>query len=447
MTTPFVSARAAVVAVVLGTAILFLPDIGGVRIFGVVFDGRFVLINLCLLALAGMDVALAPSPTQISVRRLHPSATTLGSGATISWQLERGKGRRTVTASVADELAPSLGADNRRFVARVPPQSTVTSTVQLKPTRRGRFMFDRIVVRTHGPLGLVGKQRSFHAPTTLRVLPPFRSAEQAELSLKKARILEVGIRAARARGSGTDFDSLREMGPDDESRRIDWAATARTGKPIVRVYRTERNQTVTVLLDSGRAMAGRIADVPRIEHAMDGAMMLAELTTGLGDKMGLFAFDQTVHTTIPASNRRRQRSAIAEELFDLHPALVTSNYQHMVTHVLARQRRRALLVLMTDLEEQAVREFLLPALPMLVRTHVVVVASVSDPDIRYWMDLEVVDEESMFLRAAAIEEHHRRARVAAQLTAVGVRVIDEPPETYARVLGDLYLDIKSTGRL
>ena len=126
---------------------------------------------------------------------------------------------------------------------------------------------------------------------------------------------------------------------------------------------------------------------------------------------------------------------------------MTSNYQHMVTHVLARQRRRALLVLMTDLEEQAVREFLLPALPMLVRTHVVVVAAVSDPDVEHWIDLEVVDEESMFLRAAAIEERHRRSRVAADLAALGVRVIDEPPETYARVLGDLYLDIKSTGRL
>jgi uncharacterized protein (DUF58 family) len=394
-----------------------------------------------------VDFLLAPSPAAFKIRRIHPSSVTLGSKASISWQLERGSGRRKVRVSVADEVAPSLGAEARRFSVWVPPNSTLTNTFQMVPTRRGRFNLSRIVVRSSGPLGLLQKQRSFEVGTVLRVLPPFRSADQAELSLKKARLLEVGIRAARARGSGTDFDSLREMGPDDESRRIDWAATARTGKPIVRVFRTERNQTVTVLLDTGRIMAGRIDDVPRIEHAMDGAMMLAELTTGLGDKMGLVAFDQSVHTTIPATNRRRQRSIIAEELFDLQPALVTANYQAMVTKVLAQQRRRALIVLMTDLEEQAVREYLLPALPLLVRTHLVVVASVADPDVHYWTTQPIVDEETMYLRAAAIEETQRRIRVAADIAALGVRVIDEPPASFAQALGDMYLDVKSIGRL
>ncbi len=447
MTWPVITARVPIAALVFGAAILILPDIGGVELVGIRFDGRFLVINAVLLGLSLLDFLVAPSPTGIEVRRIHPSSVTLGSSASISWQLERRSGRRKVRVSVADELAASLGAEDRRFSAWVPTNSTVTSTYQMNPTRRGRFNLSRVVVRTSGPLGLVLKQRSFDIETVLRVLPPFRSAEQAELSLKKARLLEVGIRAARVQGSGTDFDSLREMGPDDESRRIDWAATARTGKPIVRVFRTERNQTVTVLLDSGRIMAGRIEDVPRIEHAMDGAMMLAELTTGLGDKMGLMAFDQTVHTTIPPTNRRRQRSIIAEELFDLQPALVTSNYQEMVTRVLARQRRRALIVLMTDLEEQAVREYLLPALPLLVRTHLVVVASVADPDIQYWTAQPIVDEETMYLRAAAIEETQRRSRVSADIAALGVRVIDEPPATFAKALGDLYLDVKSVGRL
>ncbi len=446
MTFPVITGRAVVVWLLLGSAILFLPDIDGVDV-GVVLDGRFVLINVILLALALIDFLLAPSPASVEVRRIHPSSVTLGSSASMSWQLRRGPARSTTSVSVSDDLAPSLAVENRRFTVSVPPDSTVTTTYQFAPTRRGRFIPSRLVVRTSGPLGLVRKQRTTTVETTLRILPPFRSADQAELSLKKARLLEVGIRAARVRGSGTDFDSLREMGPDDESRRIDWAATARTGKPIVRVFRTERNQTVTVLLDSGRIMAGRIEDVPRIEHAMDGAMMLAELTTGLGDKMGLLAFDEDVHTTIPATNRRRQRSVIAEELFDLQPALVSSNYQEMVTYVLARQRRRALLVLMTDLEEQAVREYLLPALPLLVRTHVVVVASVADPDVRYWAGQPVVDDETLYLRAAAIEEMDRRARVAADLAALGVRVIDEPPTDFAQALGDMYLDVKSTGRL
>ncbi len=447
MTLPVATLRLVVVILAAGFAILALPDFGGVQLFGVVLDGRFVTVNGAVLAIAIADFVIAPSPATIEVRRIHPSSVTLGSSATMAWQLRRGGGRMSTAVSVADELAPSLGAQDRRFAVSVPPDSTVTSSLLFRPVRRGRFSPTKVVVRTSGPLGVVVKQRTVAVSTTLRVLPPFRSADQAELSIRKARLLEVGIRAARVRGSGTDFDSLREMGPDDESRRIDWAATARTGKPIVRVFRTERNQTVQVLLDTGRIMAGRIADVPRIEHAMDGAMMLAELATGLGDKMGLLAFDQTVHGVIPPSNRRRQRSVVAEELFDLQPALVGSNYSELVTQVLVRQRRRALLVLMTDLEEQAVREYLLPALPLLVRTHVVIVASVADPDIRFWTDQPVVDEETMFLRAAAIEESNRRRRVAVDLASLGVRVIDEPPADFAQALADLYLDIKSIGRL
>lgn len=447
MTTPVVTIRLALAALVAGLFVLVMPPVDGLAVFGVVVDGRFLLVNAALASLAVLDFALAPSPAGIQVRRTHPTSVTLGAEATMTWEIRRGRGRRTSAVSIADELAPSLGAESRRFTVPVPPDSVVTSSYHFEPTRRGRFTPRHVVVRTSGPLGWVRKQRKLDLPSTLRVLPPFRSAEQAELSLRKARLLEVGIRAARVRGSGTDFDSLREMGPDDESRRIDWAATARTGKPIVRTYRSERNQTVQVLLDTGRIMAGRIADVPRIEHAMDGAMMLAELTTGLGDKMGLIAFDETVHTSIPASNRRRQRSLIAEQLFDLQPALVSSNYQDMVVQVLARQRRRALLVLMTDLEEQAVREYLLPTIPLLVRTHVVVVAAVSDPDVRYWTAQPIVDEESLFLRAAAVEEQQRRLRVATDVAALGARIIDRPPGEFAQALADLYLDIKSVARL
>ena len=119
-----------------------------------------------------------------------------------------------------------------------------------------------MVVRVLGPFGLVARQRARRVPGELRVYPPFRSRQEAELRIDKARILEVGLRSAKGRGGGTEFDQLRDYTVDDEFRRIDWAATARSAKPIVRTYRAERNQTVLILLD-GRVMAGRVADVPR----------------------------------------------------------------------------------------------------------------------------------------------------------------------------------------
>ena len=116
----------------------------------------------------------------------------------------------------------------------------------------------------------------------LRVHPAFPSREEAELRINRARILEVGLRSAKGRGGGTEFDQLREYGVDDEFRRIDWAATARAGKAMVRTYRAERNQNVLLLLDNGRVMAGQVADVPRVEHAMDAVMCLTTVATRLG---------------------------------------------------------------------------------------------------------------------------------------------------------------------
>src|SRR4029450_11490930 len=116
--------------------------------------------------------------------------------------------------------------------------------------------------------------------------------------------------SAQGRGGGTEFDSLREYGVDDEFRRIDWAATARSGKAIVRTYRAEGNQTVLLLLDSGRTMAGRFAEVPRLDHAIDAVMMLTSLATRLGDRAGPVAFGRRVRAGVGAGHARGQAAGV-----------------------------------------------------------------------------------------------------------------------------------------
>ncbi len=451
MTWPVPALRLALVAAAASVAVWLLPDLGrtDLRWFGL--DNRLLVVNAVLMAVAVADGLAAPGPATMRVSRVHPRAVTLDHEAPLTWEVTPPANRRRLGSSalvgLADELAPSLRATARRVRVRVPQRGRVSATVTLRPSRRGRFQPGELVVRTSGPLGLVHKQRRRHEPSTLKVLPPFRSAKEAELAVRRARLLEAGLRSARGRGGGTEFDSLRELTPDDETRRIDWAATARSQRPIVRTYRAERNQTVLCLLDAGRTMAGRVDGVPRLEFAMDGAMLLAELATGLGDRVGLVAYDQQVNAVIEPSNRRSQRAEISERLFDLEPALAESNHHRAVTHVLARYRRRSLLVLMTELVTEAVEEFLIPALPLLVRTHLVVVAAVRDPDTAAWAHRTSPDAEGAFLRAAAVSALAERERVAARLRGLGTLVVDAEPDRFAAALGDTYLDAKATGRL
>jgi uncharacterized protein (DUF58 family) len=412
-------------------------------------DGWSTLLGIDagILALALVDAFAGPSPRKVRVERVLPNGVTLGAEADVSWTA-RNPSRFGVRVSFADELAPSLRPSTRRVSGRIPGRGALRATARLRPARRGRFTPTRLVVRVAGPLGLGARQGVQQVPGELRVFPSFRSKDDAELRIRKARLLEVGLRSARGRGGGTEFDQLREYGVDDEFRRVDWAATARLGKPIVRTYRAERNQTVVTLLDNGRVMAGRVDGVPRVEHAMDAVMALTTVATGLGDRCGLVAFDREVRSIVPPRHGTGQLARVVEALYDLEPALVESNYADAFTETLARFRRRTMLVILTDLVEVSVNEWLVPALPLIVREHLVVVAGVADPDIARWASSSDGDDvATTYRRAAAVSAVAQRRRVAARLRGLGATVVDASPGRLAPALADAYLQIKATGRL
>jgi len=378
-------------------------------------------------------------------RTVAPGVTMNDPGA-MRWDI-RNPLRHDLTVAVADELAPSLHAERRRITTTVPARRSVQVVVPFHPSRRGRFHPDEVVVRTRGSLGLVARQATRSVPGAIRVHPEFRSWRDAEIRIRRARMLHIGVRAARIRGGGTDFDQLREYTTDDETRRIDWAATARSGRPIVRTYRAERNQNVINLLDSGRVMAGRVEDVPRFEHAVDAVMALTAVSAALGDRCGLAVFDRSLHTVVGAAGGRRQLGRVTDAMFDIEPALVESDYSGAFAAALATVKRRSLLVIHTDLVEQIVRDTLLPAMPLVVRSHVVVVAAVRDPAVQLWARRRVHDGDGARRRAAAAVAIDERARAAAALRAAGAVVVDAAPDVVAGQLADVYLDVKTSGRL
>jgi uncharacterized protein (DUF58 family) len=405
-----------------------------------------LLVNGVLLALALIDVWLAPAPAAVVVERDTPGVVPLGREAPVRWRVGNPTDRM-LRAQLADQLAPSLRAGSRRASVAVPPRGRVTASTTIRPIRRGRFDVSEMTVRVDGPLRLAARQGRRVVPDTIRVYPPFTSRDEAELRIDKARILEVGLRSAKAHGGATDFDQLREYNVDDDSRRIDWAATARAGKAIVRTYRAERNQTVLLLLDAGRMMAGQVAGVPRLDHAMDAVMMLTAVATRLGDRAGLVAFDEQVRAIVAPGHAREQLARVTEAMYTLEPRLVESDYRGAFAQTLARFRRRALIVVFSELAEQAMTETFLPALPRVARDNIVVVASVRDPQVLAWSRALPGDATGAYRRAAAAAALDERRRITARLRGFGVTVVDAPPGELAPRLADAYLRVKATGRL
>lgn len=426
-----------------GLAVLGAAAIVVLRPF---LGAAFALVEGCVVAAGLVDWLLTPSPRRVHVERRLQPVLTLGAEGSISWRVEN-QTRRPLSFALADALPPSWRCPDRRTSVRLAARTGATITQPIRPARRGRFEIETLTVRVAGPLGLMARQADRSLPATLRVYPAFHSKAEAELRLRRARILEVGLRSAAGRGGGTDFDQLRDYQVDDETRRLDWAATARAGRPIVRTYRAERNQHVVVVLDCGRPMALTIDGAPRLEHALDAILAVSVVASRLGDKVACLAHDDAVRSYLPPTSRPERGAALFEALYQLTPVLREPDYRAAFAELEARVRRRSLVVVFTDLAEGVADVTLAAALPLLCRRHVVVVAAVSDPTVLRWAQAEPADVAEGYRKAAAHRTLAARATIARRLEAGGAIVVDAPPRRLAIQVVDTYLNAKATGRL
>ena len=429
-------------AVVVG---LVAPSAGGV-----------VAVTLAVLALAGVDLALAGSVSAVQVTRSPDARVRLGETTETGLVLTN-TGRRRVTGLLRDAWPPSAGVGPRRLAVDVPAgqRRTVVSTVT--PTRRGDRHAVRVTVRSVGPLGLAARQGSRVVPGTVRALPAFASRRHLPSRLARLRELD-GSSPVAVRGPGTEFDTLREYVPGDDVRSIDWRGTARGGGVVVRTWRPERDRSVFVVLDSGRTSAGRLesADGPatRLDFLLDAALLLIALATRAGDRVGLVVVDRVVRAQLRDPTRARALAAVTEVTATVEPVLVETDHRLLARTVLTRAPAGSLVVVLTGLDGPVVRSGLRPALAPLLRRHTVVVAAVADPAAAAAVPGpagpagDASDElGAAYAAGAAARDRLDRAEAAAELERDGVVVVDALPDAVAPRLADVYLELKRAGRL
>ena len=397
-----------------------------------------------LLALVAVDVALAGSVRGLSMARDGDSVVRLGETATVRLTVINPSQRR-VRGRLRDAWPPSAGALSQRHPLDVPPGERRRVVTTLRPTRRGDRPAHRVTVRAVGPLGLAARQGSHVVPWRLRALPPFTSRKHLPSRLARLRELD-GRSAVMVRGQGTEFDALREYVLGDDVRSIDWRASARASEVMVRTWRPERDRQVLLVLDCGRTAAGRVGDAPRLDAAMDAALLLAALASRAGDRVDLLVYDRSVRARVQGVTGDGLLPALVQAMAPIDASLVEPDYRGMVATVLARASRRSLVVLLTALDTAPVEEGLLPVLAQLTRRHRVVVASVADPRVEEMASARG-DADAVYDAAAAERARGDRQRLAELLGRRGVEVVDAPPHLLAPDLADRYLALKAAGRL
>ncbi len=397
-----------------------------------------------LVGLVVLDACLAPAPRRIGVDRDLPAVVVLGRAAPVTWTL-RSPSRRRLGVAIADDPPPSLGLE-RRHRRTLPARGSVTVSSPMRPWRRGTFVVSTVTVRVTGPLRLATRQQDRDLPGVVEVHPAFPSRDRTLLRLERERLLTAGNRLSRRVGGGTEFDHLSEYRYGDDVRRVDWMASARLGHPVVRRYRVERDRVVHLLVEHGRSAATVVDGVPRLDHAMDAAMALVTAANAIGDRAGVEAYADRVTTRVPPARRADQVARVARALHGLEPTLVEADHRGAFAHVAAVQRRRALLVVLTDLGAAAALADLARALPVLTSRHEVVVASVTDPAVEAVADhapSSALDAHHAAGAATLLQRHRHAEGVVAGL---GAHVVTGPPGVVAERLVDRYLDLKGHGR-
>jgi len=400
---------------------------------------------LAVAALVVLDVVLAPSPGGLVVERSGPAVVRLGESASTEL-LVTNPTRRTVRGLLRDAWQPSAGAQPTPHELRVTPGERRRVSTTLLPTRRGDRRADHVTIRLLGPLGLGGRQRSRVVPGSIRVLHPFHSRRHLPSKLSQLRLID-GRSAVRRRGQGTEFDSLRDYVDGDDVRSIDWRATARRGNVVVRTWQPEQHRRIVIVIDTSRTSAGRVGDSPRLDAAMDAALLLTALAGHAHDRVHVIAGDQRVRVRAGGSSDRKDLlSDVVSALAPIEPAIVEADWSALASAVVSRNHQRSLVVLLTPLEPAAIEEGLLPVIPALTARHRVVLASVADPAVAA-MRVARGSTQEVYAAAAAERTTMLRERVAGALERMGVDVIDAEADALPPLLADHYLWLKSEGLL
>ena len=395
-----------------------------------------------LAALVAWDARIVRRAGPFTAERVLPERAAVGRAAEVTIRVRNG-GATPLVADVVDELPRDLVAEEPRFDAvALPGGATVVLRHAIRPVARGDRALGPVVVVVRSRLALCRRLVVVPPGPPIRVYPDAtRFLRREALDLRRV-LAAIGVRPARRRGDGMEFDSLREFVVGDDPRRVDWAATARRGRPITRLYRHERRHTVMIALDASRLMGGRVGEQTKLDHAIDSALALAHAALVSGDRVGMLVFDREVRAYLAPRAHRRALGAFAEVCRTATPRAVEADYRALALALAMRQRQRALLVVLTDFVEADAVTLVAPAV-VLARRHRVLLVALRDP-VFTRLDAGATDGGplALYRRVVLDEVLHERESVLSRLRRAGVQTIDLVPEAITGAVLNRYLELR-----
>jgi uncharacterized protein (DUF58 family) len=403
--------------------------------------------NVVLLGVAIAESRLCKLPNGVTISREFGGRFAMGANTEVKLHIQNGS-NRSLSLIVKDEYPPGMILSGmREGPIDVEAQSTATLIYEVKPPRRGRFEFGQTALRFRSPFRLVWCQMNVVEPITVKVYPNIRRAREAELKALGARSVVSSHRKTSWRGEGREFESMRDYVRGDELRHISWTATARRGKLTTRQYQIERDQTILIALDAGRLMTARIEQETKLDSAVHATLALFSAAGRAGDNAGLVVFGRRIKSYLPPGRGRDHIESALEALHAVEPEMIEPSYPHAFEFIAANSKRRALVVLLTDLVDEEGSKELLTSLHILRPRHLPLVVTIADRDLKAVVRKVPDSVRDLFTQSVAEEIIHHREAALRWVESVGGLALDVTAAALAPALLETYLRVKERGLL
>jgi uncharacterized protein (DUF58 family) len=421
-----------------------LATLGIALAFGLITQALWhALAGLCALGVI-VDAILIRTEQPPRVTREVPGSLALGAPNQVVLHVEN-SARRWVTAQLHDVHPLALETTGLPLLLELPGASASDWHYTVKPTGRGEHTFGQVHCTVRSPFGFWWRRYDTGEPTNVRVYPNFAAVSRYALMAMEDRLTDIGVRKKRRRGIGSEFQQLREFRQGDSLRQVDWGATARTRKLISKEYQDERDQTVVFLLDCGRRMRAHDDALSHFDEALNAVLLLAYVALHKGDAVGVGTFGGTGRWFAPVKGQTAV-SRMLNQLYDLEPTTSTPDYSRAATELLTHQKKRALVIVVTNLRDEDSDDLRL-AVQALRKRHSVLIASTREPAVDAMMTQPIRGLTDALRHASARYYRDGRSKYLNGLRAGGVDCLDVAPSELSVELVNTYLAMKAKGAM
>ncbi|WP_425396371.1 DUF58 domain-containing protein [Aeoliella sp.] len=424
------------------------------------------VVDLLVLLVAVVDLESLRGAGRIQIERQVALIASLGQLHKVTLTATN-RGKKEWPVWIRDGVPEHLEAEPEDFNVVLPAERRATLEYHLRPKRRGGFDFEHAYVRVRSRWGLWNRYVQLDCHSRINVYPDMKQLGEYALLARTNRLSLMGLRKTRRVGQDNEFERLRDYTIDDNYRHIEWRSTARRNKLTVKDFQANQSQRVVFMVDCGRMMTGTSGGVSLLDHALNAMLMLSYVALARKDQVGLLCFSNEVHTFVPPKGGSKQMNHLLHAAYDRFPEMVESRYDDAFLHLASHIRKRALVVLITnvidDVNAHQIEKHLTAFggrhLPMavLLRDHELynAVDAVED-EMHVAERLQTVDgsyqdttafddvpDDKLFQAAGAADILTWRRHVLADLEMKGVLMVDTFPENLTGQLVNRYLEVKA----